>query len=221
MGNARKKFEQKGFDEQEYQRYFHLHQSEYIRKKLRVLKLYHEKTRIGQISTELSVHIQSIHKYVNTYLSGGFKLLCQEIVRPQQSRLSQEQCQAFKNIILSKKPFEVGLEGNIWTGQIMREYIEKTYSIIYKSGIYDLLARLELSHQKAHADYGNADKEAQIKFLNELKDRILAADQDKIVIKFDEFSISEKPTSFYDWAEKNTRPKVVTNEKKAKEQTAS
>lgn len=74
----------------------------------------------------------------------------------------------------------------------MRQYLRETYAVEYKSGIYDLLKRLNLTHQKAHADYGNADQEAQIKFLNELKDCILEADEDKIVIKFDEFSISER-----------------------------
>ena len=43
MGKFRQKFGQKGFDEKEYQSYFHQHQSEYIRKKLRIIKLYHEK----------------------------------------------------------------------------------------------------------------------------------------------------------------------------------
>jgi hypothetical protein len=62
MGKARQKFEQKGFDEKEYQRYFHLHQSEYIRKKLRIVKLYHEKIEIKQISIDQNTHIQSIHK---------------------------------------------------------------------------------------------------------------------------------------------------------------
>lgn len=221
MGKLRQKFEQKGFDEKEYQSYFHQNQSEYIRKKLRIIKLYHEKMETKQLSKELNVNIQSINKYVNTYISGSFKLLCQKNERPRESFLTAEQSLEFKKIILSKRPFEVGLEGNIWTGKIMCEYLEKTYSITYKSGIYDLLYRLNLTHQKAHADYGNADQEEQIKFFNDLKNSILQANEERIVIKFDEFSISEKPTSYYGWAEKNTRPKVITNEKKVKEQMVS
>lgn len=221
MGKLRQKFGQKGFDEKEYQSYFHQHQSEYIRKKLRIIKLYHEKMETKQISQELNVNAQSINKYITTYISGGFNLVCQKDKRPREGFLTQEQALEFKKIILSKRPFEMGLKGNIWTGEIMREYLKKTYSISYKSGIYDLLDRLNLTHQKAHADYGNADKEEQIKFLNDLKNSILQANEERIVIKFDEFSISEKPTSYYGWAEKNTRPKFVTNEKKVKEQTVS
>lgn len=221
MGKLRQKFEQKGFDEKEYQAYFHQEQSEYIRKKMRIIKLYHEKKETKEISQKLNVNTQSINKYVNFYIVGGFYLVCQKDKRPRKGFLTEEQSQEFKRIILSKKPFELGLEGNIWTGKLMQAYLEKTYAITYKSGIYDLLDRLNLSHQKAHADYGNADKEEQLKFLTELKNSLLQADEDKVVIKFDEFSISEKPSSFYGWAEKNTRPKFSTNEKKAKEPTGS
>lgn len=219
MGKLRQQFEQKGFDEKEYQSYFHQNQSEYVRKKLRIIQLYQEKMATKQISKALKVNIQSINKYVTTYLSGGLEKLCQKDKRPRNSFLTQDQSLEFKQVILSKQPFELGLEGNIWTGKLMGEYLKKTYSITYKSGIYDLLDRLNLTHQKAHADYGNADKEEQIKFINDLKNSILQANEERIVIKFDEFSISEKPSSFYGWAEKNTRPKVVTNEKKDKEPT--
>ncbi|MBK8444750.1 MAG: hypothetical protein IPL35_15660 [Sphingobacteriales bacterium] len=41
----------------------------------------------------------------------------------------------------------------------------------------------------------------------------MVADDTTAVLMYDEFSISERPTSYYGWAEKNTRPLVVTNEK--------
>ena len=84
----------------------------------------------------------------------------------------------------------------------------------YRSGIYDLLKRLNLSHQKAHADYGNADPVNQQAFLNEFKDSLLKIDNAHTVVAYDEFSVAEKPTSYYGWAEKNTRPQHLTDEKK-------
>jgi hypothetical protein len=60
------------------------------------------------------------------------------------------------------------------------------------------------------------NKEEQVKYLNDLKDCILAANEEQVVIKFDEFSICEKPTAYYGWAEKNTRPQFITDEKKGK-----
>lgn len=48
---------------------------------------------------------------------------------------------------------------------------------------------------------------------------LLQADEQRAVLMFDEFSVCEKPSSYYGWAEKNTRPKVLTDEKKEPEAT--
>ena len=217
MGYKRHKFEQKGFDEANYKRFFHRNQSEYLRTRLRSILLYHQGNEFGEIATTLCIHHQSVRKYINLYILGDFEALCKEIIRPQSSQLSISESSDFKEILLTKRPFEVGLEGNIWTGKIMCQYLKATYKIDYKSGIYDLLDRLNLTHQKAHADYGNAKPSEQIAFINELKETILNANEKTAIVKFDEFSICEKPTSYYGWAEKNTRPTFVTNEKKEKE----
>jgi transposase len=215
MEKIRNKLKQVGLDELEYQRYFHQNQAEYIRTKLRCVRMYYAGNSFGQICARLGLHHQSARKYVNTYLAGGLEQLCQPTVRRQPCLLSQEQAAAFKQVLLSTRPEEVGLEGNLWTGQLMCQYLSQSYGVVYKSGIYDLLERLNLSHQKAHADYGNADPNQRMAFLTDLKDTLLAADEKTAVVKFDEFSVCERPTSYYGWAEKNTRPRVVTNEKNA------
>lgn len=215
MEKTRAKFEQTGFDEMQYHRYFHHNQAEYIRTKLRCVSLYAQGHCFGQISAALGVHTQSARKYVNTYLAGGFEQLCLATLRPHESQLSHEQAAAFKDVLTTKRPEQVGLEGNLWTGRIMCIYLRQAYGVVYKSGIYDLLERLNLSHQRSHADYGNADPNQQAAFLTDLKDTLLQADEKTAVVKFDEFSVCERPTSYYGWAQKNTRPRVVTNEKNA------
>ncbi len=217
MEYKRKKIEQKGFDESDYKRYFHQNQSEHIRVRLRSVLLYHEGQNFEEISRSLSICNQSVRKYVNLYLSGGFKELCKAVKRPHKTRLSEPESLAFKSVLLGKRPCDMGLDGNIWTSKLMCQYLKETYGVVYKSGIYDLLERLNLSHQKAHADYGNANPDEQIVFMEELKNTILHADEKTAVVKFDEFSICEKPTAYYGWAEKNTRPKFVTDEKKETE----
>ena len=167
----------------------------------------------------LLIEQQSVRTYINIYIEGGFEELCKKVKRPQSSLLTETQSLEFKTVLLSKRPSEVGLTGNIWTGQIMCDYLRKTYNVIYKLGIYDLLERLNLSHQKAHADYGNAKVEEQKAFIADLKQTLLQANSKTAVIKFDEFSVCEKPSSYYGWAEKNTRPKFKTNEKKERAQT--
>jgi transposase len=213
MGYKRSKFNEKGFNEKEYTRYFRLNQAEYIRKKLRCLKAYSDGLEFEEISTKFNIHTQSVRSYINCYIAGGFELLCQETLRPKTCLLTESQSLEFKNVLL-KSPKEFGIDSNIWTGVIMCQYLKKTYGVEYKSGIYDLLERLGLSHQKAHADYGNADIEQQRVFIKDFKDTILGSDSKTAIVKFDEFSICEKPSSYYGWAEKNTRPRYVTNEKK-------
>lgn len=217
MSSHRATFEAKGFDEASYRKFYQQHQQSYIRTKLKFIAAYHEGKSIGEACAYVHVSLKTGYKYLNIYLNGGFEALCaKKVVRFHPSRLSVEQMQAFKEVLLSKSPAEVGLEGNIWTGKLMCEYLQKTYQVVYKKGIYDLLKRLGLSHQKAHSDYSNASVEQQKAYLAELKEVVLSVDSESTVLAFDEFSICEKPSSAYAWAEKNTRPKVKTDEKKRK-----
>ena len=217
MSLIRKKIDEKGFDETSYARNFHQHGLEYIRVRLRCLKLFWEGKDFAEIADIYGLHIQSCRKYINIYISGGFELVCKPSSRAQPCALTSEQQSAFKKILLEKRPCDLSIEsltGNIWTGKMMRIYLSLTYNVDYRGGIYDLLERLNLSHQKAHSDYGNAKKADQEAFLEDLKNTLLQADNQTAVIKFDEFSVCEKPTSYYGWAEKNTRPRFVTDEKK-------
>lgn len=208
-------FQQRGFDLNEWKRAIHRHPQEYIRRKLRVIEAYAPTGSVPLVATQFSIHPRTVRAYINTYILGGLPALSQAEKRPQPTNLTADQQTAFKHQLLHSRPADHGLSGNIWTGQIMRQYLKQTYQVDYKSGIYDLLERLNLSHQKAHADYGNADPEQQMNFLNELKTTLLEADQHHAVVVYDEFSVAEKPTAYYGWAEKNTRPTVVTDEKKA------
>ena len=216
MGYKRIELE-KDLDEAEYRKYFGRHQAEYIRKRLRILKMYSEGLDYETIAAKYSVHHQTVRQYVLLYNAGGLARLCEKIKRPNKTMLDAAQAAAFKEVLLTKSPSEVSLDGNIWTGKLMCAYLEKTYGVVYKSGIYDLLERLNLSHQKAHSDYENADPAAQREFFEDFKEQLSASNSDEgktAVMVFDEFSVCEKPSSYYSWAEKNTRPKVVTNEKK-------
>lgn len=219
MGYLRKKFDLVGFDLIEYKRYFRQHQLEYIRKKLRCVQLYSSGKSFSEVAQHFGIHEYSVRTYINTYLKSGFSGLCERDKCPKKTKLSKEQEAEFKSVLLEKKPIDVGLDANIWTGPLMCTYLEKTYDVSYGSGIYKLLNRLNLSHQKAHADYGNAKKEDQIAFFDKFVDTFLAADKDTAIVKFDEFSVSNRPSSYYGWAEKNTRPKFVTDEKKETDST--
>jgi transposase len=214
MGYSRKQFLAKGFEEADWQKCFHRNQQAYIRLKLLCVKSYAAGNTADQIAGELSLSSWSVRQYLTQYLRGGLLALCQPTRRPQPSLLTASQAKAFKTVLLSSPPQDHGLEGRIWTGHLMKQYLQKTYQVDYRSGIYDLLERLNLSHQKGHPDYVNADADQQQAFLQDFTQTILQADPQTAVVTYDEFSICEKPTAFYGWAEKNTRPIFKTDEKK-------
>ncbi|MGI8494256.1 MAG: helix-turn-helix domain-containing protein [Pyrinomonadaceae bacterium] len=210
-------FDKLGFDRTKWSKYFQRYQQEYIRRRLRAIKLFAENTDVSTICQTLSLNKNTFYLFINLYLKEGFEGLCRLAVRPKPTLLSPAQELAFKQTIISKAPFECGLEGNIWNGGLMREFITREFKVEYKSGIYDLLERLNLSHQKAHSDYQNASHQEQIQFIEDFKQTLLASDENNAVITFDEFSISSKPSNYYGWAERNTRPRVKTDEKNAAE----
>lgn len=214
MGYKKDPFLKRGFDESEWQRAYHRHQESYLRKRLNVVKAYHLGEDFEEIHQEQKVGIQSVRKYINEFIEGGLEYLCRKMVRNQPKKLDSFQESSFKTILLTKKPKDVGMEGNIWTGKLMQDYLKQRYQVSYKAGIYDLLERLNLSHQKAHSDYGNANKEDQKSYIEDLKKTLLESNENTAVLKFDEFSIGQQPSSYYGWAEKNTRPTYTTNEKK-------
>jgi transposase len=214
MNSLRPAFEKRGFDHTQWKRQMHRHPQEYVRRKLRVLKAYAQQTDSATIVKEANITLPTLRRYIRTYAQGGFDALCQPEKRDQPKRLTPTQEAQFKRTLLGSRPADHGLTGNIWTGQLMSQYVQQTFNVSYKSGIYDLLGRLNLSHQKAHADYANADPAQQQAFLNTLKDTLADADPTHTVVFYDEFSVCEKPTSYYGWAERNTRPTVVTDEKK-------
>lgn len=215
MNSLRPAFAKRGLDVEEWQRHMHRHPQEYIRRKLRTIRLYAQPLDIPTICDQLQISLPTARRYITTYTQKGFEGLCAAEKRVRTTRLTTQQETDFKKTLLTTRPCDHRLEGSIWTGERMKAYLLATYEVDYRGGIYDLLQRLDLSHQKAHADYGNADPAQQQVYLDDLKQTLLTAGPNHAVIMYDEFSVSEKPTSYYGWAEKNTRPQHVTNEKKA------
>lgn len=214
MRHIRKLFLVKGFDEAEYKRVYHRCQVEYLRTRLRCIKTFAEGHEFDVLPGMIGRNLASCRKYIRLYLEEGFAGVIRPDARKHSQALSTEQQQEFTTTLLETRPCDHGLDGNIWTGTLMQQFIHERYGVCYKSGIYDLLERLGLSHQRAHADYGNASPEDQYAFLQDFRHALNAADRTHRVLSFDEFSVGAIPTPHYGWARKNTRPTVITDEKK-------
>jgi hypothetical protein len=77
MGYSRKQFQAIGFDEVEWQSYYHRRQQSYIRLKLQSIKLYWQGKSVSQIAQLLVISPSSIRHYLRIYLASGLNGLSQ------------------------------------------------------------------------------------------------------------------------------------------------
>ena len=107
---------------------------------------------------------------MSKYLETGLEGLVEPIEHQVKERLNLEQQQEIKEMVLNDRPTKYGIDREIWTGKIIVEVIKQRWGVDLKtSRIYEILDNLNLSHQKAHRDYDNADPEKQKKFVKVLK----------------------------------------------------
>lgn len=73
-------------------------------------------------------------------------------------------------MLLKQTPRDCGIDRNLWTAKIMIQVIDRKWNVQLKnSRIYEIIGELNLSYQKAHRDYANADKGQQKQFVEILK----------------------------------------------------
>jgi transposase len=153
-----------------WQKLYYKHQQEYLRKRLLAIKyLFEGKTRTEVVEL-INCTYKTLSTWIDKFLEGGLKELVQPITHQVVSRLNSEQRQELKIMLLEQKPTDYGIDRNIWSGKIISSVIESRWGVkLQTSRIYEILSELNLSHQKAHRDYENADREQQKNFISTLK----------------------------------------------------
>lgn len=161
----------KGIEKQEWQRYYNQHQQTYKRSKLKAVELAVAHTgSFRSLARALGCSKTSLASWLDCYLTEGLKGLVQDIRHQKPERLNQEQKQQLQTWLLDKQPADFGLDGYIWTAKLIALLVKQEFGVSYQpSGIYKLLDRMGWSHQRAHRDYGNADKQEQAQFIDLLK----------------------------------------------------
>lgn len=176
MGERLAAVRAKGLDKQEWQRYYNQHQQEYKRRKLQAIQLAHGSSSFRGIARELGCSKTSLATWLDCYLVEGLPGLVQDIRHQKPERLSLEQKQQLQGWLEDKQPVDFGLDGYIWTARWIAAVVKQEFAVTYQpSGIYKLLDRIGFSHQRAHRDYGNADKQQQEQFLETLKKSCLGS----------------------------------------------
>ncbi|TAF49237.1 MAG: IS630 family transposase [Oscillatoriales cyanobacterium] len=204
----------KPLDLKDWQKQFNRHQQEYIRHRLEAIKLLYEGYSRKQVSLKLECSYDTLTRWIDKYLKGGLSELVLPITHQKRSRLSVEQQQQLKIMITTQRPTDYGIERNMWTGEIIVQVLKSRFNVEMKdSRVYEILAELGLSYQRGHRDYANADPQAQKDWVNAVKKLETVHEHERIVF-FDEFAVYDRPSLFYGWAERNTRPEVKSDESK-------
>jgi len=160
----------KGIDEQEWQKSYNKYQQQYIRKRLNAIKYLWEGEGRKEVMERVGCARESLSRWIDMYLEGGLTLLTAFVKSERVQRLSIEQKQAIKVMLLEQRPTDYGIDRQIWTGKNIMEVIHKRWGVELKdSRIYDILAEMGLSHQKAHRDYENGNSEEQKEFVETVK----------------------------------------------------
>jgi transposase len=160
----------KPFDEAEWQKLYDRNQQQYLRQRLDAIKLLQEGQSRAQVCEQVGCSYDTLTRWIKTYLQDGLKGLICPIRHNKPSRLSEEQQQQLKEMVLRERSTDYGYERNMWTGAILSEVIKSRFDVQLKdSRIYEVLSDLGLSYQRAHRDYANADPEAQKEWVETVK----------------------------------------------------
>lgn len=165
----------KPFDPDEWQKLYYRNQQQYMRQRLTAIKLLQEGQSRAQVSEQVGCRYDTLTSWIDKYLEGGLSGLVSPIQHQKPSRLSPEQQQQLKEMVLTQRPTDYGYDRHLWTGAILSEVIDRRFEVQLKdSRIYTLLSTLGLSYQRAHRDYANADPKAQKEWVEVVKKTAIA-----------------------------------------------
>ena len=173
--NQTEALKNKPFDADKWQKLYYRNQQQYIRHRLEAIRLLYQGNRRIEVCEQVGCSYDTVTSWLRKYLQGGLEALVSPIRHQKPSRLSEEQQQQLKEMILTQRPTEYGIERQMWTGAIISEVIAQRFKVELKdSRIYELLNELGLSYQRAHRDYANANPKAQKEWVNTVKKTPLA-----------------------------------------------
>jgi transposase len=168
--NLSKRLRLVSLDKKQWQRLYYKNQQEYIRQRLSAIRYLSEGKSRAEVAKIVGCTDLTIAKWIGKYLEKGLEGLVEPIKHQVQERLNPEQQQEIKDMVLNDRPTKYGIDREIWTGKIIAFVIKQRWEVDLKtSRIYEILDKLNLSHQKAQRDYDNADPEKQKKFVKILK----------------------------------------------------
>ena len=113
---------------------------------MEAVELLHQGNSRTQVCEQVGCRYDTLTSRIDKYLKGGLDELVSPIRHQKPSRLSVEQQQQLKTMVLTQRPIDYGIERQIWTGAILSEVIAQRFGVPLKdSRIYKLLEEMGLS----------------------------------------------------------------------------
>jgi transposase len=149
-------------------------QKEYIRRRLRAVRLLWEGQSRAYVMEVCDISDQTLLNWLKVLVEQGVEAGLRRLVQPRpgqrQYKLSASQQAEVLRILNEDQPADYGYESHIFTAQMLVEIVARQWQIeVSDQTIYNLLARHAYSYQRAHRDYGTPDRAAQRAFQEALK----------------------------------------------------
>src|SRR5688572_3282924 len=103
-GTRNKEFAKQSLAMDSWQNYYHRNQQEYIRRRLRAIKMFAEGNSRQKITQVLGITYKTLSTYLDLYIQGGLPAVVSPIQKPRAKRLTEQQVSKLKEIILTKQP---------------------------------------------------------------------------------------------------------------------
>ena len=113
---------------------------------------------------------KQILNWVSRFEAEGIEGLRDKPGRGRKDRLSSQQKEKLKELLLEGSPQTYGYNTDTWTGALLREWLIKHWQIEYKkTQVYAVIKSLGLTYQKSRGFYPEADPKKQEEFKESLK----------------------------------------------------
>lgn len=113
---------------------------------------------------------KSINNWVHRFNKEGLLGLLDKPIPGRKPKLSEEEKEKIKRLILEDLPEQHGYNSATWTGPMLINYIEREFGKSYKKAqIYKILAKMNLTYQKSKGIYPEAQSEKRKEIESEIK----------------------------------------------------
>lgn len=133
------------------------------------------------------------------------------------SRLTESQQAELARVVAFQTPEDQGLDGPVWTSDLIRDFIQKQYGVRYhKNYMSELMASIGLSWVRTKGFYPEGDPEAARNFEQEIKKKARSLKPDQVLLYHDEAGLEKTASIGYSWTFKGQR-KAIAQVNRAKE----